>query len=97
MEFEMGFKEVKAKVISDLTSGDYAHEGRADIDDKNLLQTGKVSAKEVADMLKKSSGTNHMCSPHHQDSSIDVHVITCRNWYVKFYFYANTVFISVHQ
>jgi hypothetical protein len=96
MEFKVGFKEIKAKVISGLTSGDYAHEGRADIDDKNLLQTGKVSAKEVADMLKKSSGTNHKCSPHHQDSSIDVHVITCRNWYVKFYFDPDTVFISVH-
>ncbi|WP_407470070.1 hypothetical protein [Xanthomonas campestris] len=86
MEFNMGFKAVKQKVVAGLLSGDYAHDGRADIDDKNLLKTGKVSPQEVAKVLKKSSGKNHSSSLHHQDSSIEVHVIKCRAWYVKFYF-----------
>lgn len=93
----MAFAKVKKKVIAGLLSGDYAHEGRADIDDKNLLQTGKVSLQEIVEVLKKSSGVNHSSSPHHQDSSIEVHIIRCRNWYLKFYFYPDTVFISVHQ
>ncbi|MEB1225231.1 hypothetical protein VDP62_21505, partial [Xanthomonas campestris pv. campestris] len=62
-----------------------------------MLKTGKVSPQEVANVLKKSSGKNHSSSLHHQDSSIEVHVIKCRAWYVKFYFDPDTVFISVHQ
>lgn len=91
------FAEVRRRVVASLLSGDYSHEGRADIDDKNLLQVGKVSAAEVADVLKKSGGDNHQASRHHQDAEIIVHVIVCRNWYVKFYFDPDTTFISVHQ
>lgn len=93
----MGFKDVKLKVISGLLSGDYAHAQRGSIDDKNLLLTGVISATEVADVLKKSNGNDYETSPHHQDESIEVHVIRCRSWYVKFYFDPDTIFISVHQ
>lgn len=92
----MGFSAAKRKVITALQSGDYSHEGRADIDQKNLLQTGKISAQELADVLRKSSGVNYSCSRHHQDAEIEVHVVVCRDWYVKFYFDPDTVFISVH-
>jgi len=93
----VGFIEVRRKVIAALLSGDYSHEARADIDHKNLLQTGKVGAQEIADVLRKSNGANHTSSPHHQDCEVDVHVIVCRDWYVKFYFDPDTVFISVHR
>jgi hypothetical protein len=96
-EFNVGFSDAKRKLIAALLSGDYSHEGRADIDHKNLLQTGSIAARELADLLRKSSGSNYSCSPHHQDSAIDVHVVVCRGWYVKFYFDPDTVFISVHR
>lgn len=91
------FAQVKRRVVAFLLSGDFSHEGRADIEDKNLLQVGKVSAAEVAEVLRKSGGANHHSSPHHQAPSILVHVIFCRSWYVKFYFDPDTTFISVHQ
>lgn len=92
----MGFKNAKSKVIRDLLAGDYAHEARGSIDEKNLLQSGKLSPNEVAAVLKMSRGQDYSSSPHHQDSSIEVHVIKCRDWYVKFYFDPYTMFISVH-
>lgn len=93
----MGFKEVKAKAIADLLSGDYAHEGRGDIDEKNLLQSGQIGAEDVVALLKMSRGGDHSSSPHHQDANLEVHVIKCRDWYVKFYFDPDTMFISVHK
>ena len=92
----MGFTAVKAMAIAKLLAGDYAHEGRGDIDDKNLLATGVVSAKDVADVLKRSRGQDHTSSAHHQDASVEVHVIACSGWYVKFYFDPELMFISVH-
>lgn len=97
MTAKLGFAEIKRKVLVSLLSGDYSHEGRADIEDKNLLQVGKVSAAEVAEVLRKSGGSDHHSSPHHQDADILVHVIVCLSWYVKFYFDPDTTFISVHQ
>jgi len=46
-----------------------------------------------------SDGTQYSSSPHHNAPSIDVHVIVCGGWYIKFYFVGNpeTMFISVHQ
>lgn len=95
---KVGFKEAKQKVIAALMSGTYSHEARGSIDVKNKLHTGEVSAQDVIDILKRCRGTDHSCSPHHFDDSIDVHVIESGSWYVKFYFLdPDTVFISVHQ
>jgi hypothetical protein len=77
--------------------GDYAYISRNDIDQKNLLAVGKVSLAKVVAVLKKSRGTEHSCSPHHQDETIEVHVIVCGGMYIKFYFDPDTVFLSVHQ
>jgi len=76
----------------------YRHEERGDIDLKNLLATGVVSPEQVIELIKKSRGHDHSLSPHHIVADIDVHVIRCEGWYIKFYVLApNVWFISVHQ
>ncbi len=94
-----GFKEAKRAVIAALRSGTFQHEARDQIDVKNFLQAGVVSAAEVEAIIRRSSGIEHKCSPHHQVQSVDVHVIVSQGWYIKFYFIDNpdTMFISVHQ
>ncbi|WP_349571030.1 hypothetical protein [Azotobacter salinestris] len=95
---KIGFREAKRKVIAALESGEYSHESRGSIDVKNKLHTGEVSAEQVIDIIGRCRGTDHSCSPHHLDNSIDVHVIASGSWYIKFYFLdPDTVFISVHQ
>lgn len=95
---KMGFKDAKSRVIKALENGDYSHEVRLNIDEKNKLQTGEVSADFVINIIKKCTGIDYETSPHHQDSSIDVHVLKKNSWYIKFYFVdPATVFISVHQ
>lgn len=93
-----GYKEAKRKVLAALASGSYLHEARNQVDVKNKLATGEVSAQEVAELIKKSTGEDHSKSSHHADRSITVHVIARRGWYIKFYFVdPDTWFISVHQ
>lgn len=98
----MRFKDVKQEAITCLKKGAYDHEARADINIKNLFSNGKIDEDYVISLISKTSGDQYKCSPHHQDSSIDVHV--CRPfkdgyyWYVKFYFIApDIIFISVHH
>ena len=94
----LGFTEVKRAVVSALIAGDYLIEARGDIDVKNLLATGDVSASALAAVLKRCSGSHHTSSPHHRAPSIVVHMIRSGGWYVKFYFVdPTTIFISVHQ
>lgn len=79
-------------------NGSYLHEARNEIDSKNKLATGEISAVEVAELVKKSTGNDHSKSLHHADRSITVHVISRKGWYIKFYFIDPvTWFISVHQ
>ena len=93
-----GFKAVKRAVIDALEEGSYQHEARGAVDVKNLLATGEVSATEVLDVIRRSNGTNHECSPLHRNATIDCHLIKASGWYVKFYFVEpTTIFISVHQ
>lgn len=94
----IGFKEAKRKVIAALKNGAYQHEARDNIDTKNLLQMGSVSAAQVCDLLRVCQGQDHSSSPHHQAPDIQVHVVRRDGWYIKFYFVdPDTVFISVHQ
>ena len=99
MSLPNGFKEAKQAVIAALRSGLFQYEARGRIDEKNVLQAGVVSASEVEAIIRRSSGSEHQCSPHHQVPSVDVHVIVSQGWYIKFYFIDNpdTMFISVHQ
>lgn len=94
-----GFKEAKRKVIAALQSGAYQHEAtRSNVDTKNLLLMGLVTAEQICDVLKRCQGQDHQSSPHHQVPSIEVHIIQRDGWYIKFYFVdPDTVFISVHQ
>lgn len=94
----MGYKAVKGKVIEALQLRAFSHEARAGIEVKNLLHMGSITPEEVIALIKSSSGTDHSCSPHHLIKEVDVHIIKCKTWYIKFYFLdPDTVFISVHE
>lgn len=94
----MGYRSAKKEILRALRNGNYQHESRGDIDVKNLLALGKVSAIEVATLIASSDGSMHTESPHHVVKEITVHVIKVKNWYIKFYFVDPDVwFISVHK
>ena len=97
----MGFKNAKARVLDCLITGQVLHEQRGSIDIKNLFGTGLISAREVAEIIGRSTGNDYSCSPHHYDKDIDVHVIKTthlnQRWYIKWYFLEpDCVFISFH-
>lgn len=93
-----GFKAVKRAVIAALECGDYEHVAREDIEVKNLLAIGAVSADLVIEVIKASRGTDYECSPLHANGRVNCHLIKARGWYVKFYFIdPATMFISVHR
>lgn len=92
-----GFDAVKHAVLTALHAGDFQHEPREEADYKNLLSAGKVSAEDVARVIRRCKGTDHQCSPHHSVKGVDCHIIKSQGWYVKFYFVDPvTMFISVH-
>ena len=94
----MGFKKIKKTVIAALRNGTFQHEVRGDIDVKNLLSTGAVSASFVDQLLSNCTNDHLETSPHHHVAAIDVHVVTKDGWYIKFYFVDPlTMFISVHK
>lgn len=98
----MGFKNAKRQIIECLSKGFVSHEQRNDIDVKNLLAVGQVTLDDVALIIGRSRGVNYSSSPHHLDSSIEVHIVKTRrmeqDWYIKWYFVEpNSVFISVHH
>ncbi|MFT4925499.1 MAG: hypothetical protein ACI8WB_001592 [Phenylobacterium sp.] len=98
----MGFKAVKDKVINCLKTGNIYHEIRHDVDIKNVLSTGVVTADEVAAIIGRSRGDSYSSSPHHLDCNIDVHIVKTKfagfNWYIKWYFLEpDAIFISVHH
>ncbi len=70
----MGFKKAKFLLIQALESGNFDHEVRNDIDDKNLLSSGDVSADEVLDVVKRCNGSHHTMSPHHFIEDVEVHI-----------------------
>ncbi|PRD17050.1 hypothetical protein CQW29_04790 [Pantoea coffeiphila] len=97
----MRFRDVKRRAIHCLTEGAYDHQTRGNIDVKNLFATGQVSEAWVIDLIGGTSSEHYQCSPHHQDSSIDVHIFKPwrlgQRWYVKFFFLEpDIIFISVH-
>lgn len=98
----MGFRKAKNQVIECLNKGSIQHEmDRCDIDVKNLLATGEISAEHVANIIGRARGNDYECSPHHFNQSIEVHILTTNHdgitWYIKWYYIEpNVVFISVH-
>lgn len=94
----VGFKDVKKGVLKALADGAYQHVARNEIDVKNDLATGAVTAEEVIGVISRCNGTHHTMSPHHSDASVTVHVLKRDGWYIKFYFIErDTWFISVHK
>lgn len=94
----MGYRTAKRNILKALKEGNFQHESRGDIDVKNLLAMGKVSAKEVAALIAASDRTMHVQSPHHIVKEVVVHVIKVNGWYIKFYFLEpDAWFISVHK
>ena len=98
----MDFREAKRKLIACLNTGHVLHEERNDIDIKNLLAIGVVSAQEAVYIIGRSRGDGYSVSPHHFDPRLDVHVIktllSVQAWYIKWYFLgADSVFMSFHQ
>lgn len=101
MTEKCGFKAAKKGVINCLTNKDIQHELRNNIDEKNLLANGEISADYLIEILKKSRGNEYENSPHHLDKNIEVHIIKTKfdgvDWYIKWYFSSpECVFISVH-
>ncbi|MDD0974630.1 hypothetical protein [Pseudomonas fontis] len=95
---ERGFKQARYDVMSALEAGDYQHAIRGEIDVKNQLATGEVSATEVIEIIRHCNGMHHCSSPHHNVPDIEVHVLKRVGWYIKFYFIEPDVwFISVHR
>ena len=102
-ELLMSFKEARSRLIAALAVGDYEHEARQALAEKNLLAIGTVTAGFVIRLLRKARGHDHRESAHHWDDSVTVHSFRCRDgndlWYIKAYFIESTgaVFICVHR
>eukprot|EP01036_Dinobryon_divergens_P002376 gene2376-3127_t len=69
----VGYKSARKEILHALRNGNYQHESRGDIDVKNLLAMGKISATEVAVLIASSDGSMHTESPHHVVKEITVH------------------------
>ncbi|MBL6989631.1 MAG: hypothetical protein ISR65_07630 [Bacteriovoracaceae bacterium] len=96
----MGFKDIRAKVISRLKNGFIQHvtNRSGDIDIKNLLLVGKVTVADVIEQINKTRGDQYETSPHHYIKEVEVHIFRPGNWYIKCYFIdPDVVFISVHN
>lgn len=101
----MGFRAAKAAVVRALREGDYEHEARDALREKNLLAVGDVDAEEVARLVLRTPSNRYRESPHHEDVSVTVHtfrpLVDGEEWYVKAYFLegedGTATFISVHR
>ena len=103
----MGFSAAKAAVVAALHEGNFEHEAREALAEKNLLAVGDVDASEVAELVIKTRSEDYRESPHHWDQSVLVHTFrpTVREerWYIKVYFVETdgddrkAMFISVHR
>ena len=103
----MGFSEAKRAVVAALREGNFEHEARGALAEKNLLAVGDVDASDVAKLVLKTRSEDYRESPHHWDQSVMVHTFTPtarkERWYIKVYFLETdgdgrkAMFISVHR
>lgn len=96
----MGLKDIRAKAIDCLKSGQIQHDtdrsGR--IDEKNLLVTGQISVDDVIELIKQTKGGDFETSSHHFIAGLDVYIFKPNGWYIKCYFIEPDIFfISVHR
>ena len=80
----MGFKEAKRRLIHALQNVAYQHDTRKNAYAKNLLQTGRISAERLCEIVKRCQGQDHRTSPHHGDRNVEVHILVREGWYLKF-------------
>lgn len=101
----MGLKDARKKAIGCLKSGDYEHENRKSINEKNLLLTGEITIDDVCTLLNATKGNRYEESPHHAVPTIMVHEFKPNSkkvngnisWYIKLYFIDDkTMMISAH-
>ena len=103
----MGFAAAKAAVVAALYEGNFEHEVRDALGEKNLLAVGDVDANEVATLVLKTRSQDYGESRHHWDQSVVVHTfqptVHEERWYIKVYFIEidrddrKAMFISVHR
>lgn len=99
------FKDAKRALIQALEAGDYQHEPRGALSEKNLLAVGDVDVEDVIKMLRRTRGDQYSSTPHDWDVETTVHVfrpdLDSERWYVKAYFLGSpdlsAVFVSVHR
>ena len=94
-------------MVAALHKGDFEHEAREALAEKNLLAVGDVDASEVAKLVLKTRSDDYGESPHHWDQSVVVHTfrptVREQRWYIKVYFVETdgddrkAIFISVHR
>ena len=101
----MGLESARQALVRALKDGDYQHEARDVLSEKNLLAVGIVSEGEVVVLLQRTRGDQYSTSPHDADQTVDVHVfrpeVKGQRWYIKAYFLdgpeGTATFISVHK
>jgi hypothetical protein len=101
----MGFTSAKRALLATLRTGDFQHEVREVLSEKNLLAVGDVSVEEVIWIVRRTRGADCSASPHHWDPDTDVHlfrpIVDGTRWYVKAHFLeepeGTAVFISIHR
>ena len=100
----IGFKASKQAIVRALREGDFRHEARDAVAEKNLLAVGDIEAQEVVKPVMRTLSRQYAESPHHADQTVVVHtfrpVIDAERWYIKAYFLeedrGTATFISVH-
>ena len=101
----MGFSSSKRALLVALETGNFQHEPRGLLSEKNLLAVGDVSVEDVIGIVRRARGPDYSVSPHHWDPGTEVHVFrsTLHDviWYVKAYFLDEpqgmAVVISIHR
>lgn len=101
----MGSKDAKKAVVTALREGNFLHEAREALSEKNLLAVGDIAAEDVARLVLRTSAADYAESLHHADRSIVVHLfrptVISKRWYIKVYFLdeadGTATFISVHR
>ncbi len=97
---KIGFTAAKQKLVAALDNGDYLHAARSgNLNSKNLLLPGQVSAEQIASIVKACQGPDYTSDPLHSCPSVEVYILKGDGWYIKFCFLENpsVMFISAQQ
>jgi hypothetical protein len=99
----MSFDAYRGLLVAKLASGEFSHEPREAMEEKNLLAVGDVSAAAVARLLRRCTSQQYATDHHHRLPRVVVHVfrpvdVDGGGWYIKAYFLrGGATFISVHR